>query len=154
MIVLGNSIKAMRTFLDDVYNDNTWGKSIHHKRFLEELPKQSGYEFITNISRLWNDLIGMASPEWKVFFQKYAPQLKSVDWVVLDQKDESTNIQFSYRLDSINSVTSIVLAEDIAVQFNELLIYGPRSIQNFNDRSTDYLVQDEQIGRASCRERV
>jgi len=143
MIVLGNSIKAMRTFLDDVYNDNTWGKSIHHKRFLEELPKQSGYEFITNISRLWNDLIGMASPEWKVFFQKYAPQLKSVDWVVLDQKDESTNIQFSYRLDSINSVTSIVLAEDMAVQFNELLIYGPRSIQNFNDRSTDYLVQDE-----------
>src|SRR5690554_6662183 len=31
----------------------------------------------------------------------------------------------------------------MAVQFNDRLIYGPRSIQNFNDRSTDYLVQDE-----------
>src|SRR5690606_9603866 len=26
MIVLGNSMKAVRSFLDDMYNDNTWGK--------------------------------------------------------------------------------------------------------------------------------
>ena len=143
MIVLGNSMKAVRNFLDDMYNDNTWGKSIHHKQFLEYASPESGYDFLINVPRLWTEIINMASPEWKVFFQKYAPQFKSVDWLVLQQKGSDTQIAFSYQLDAIKPVTDIVLAENMAVQFNQRLIFGPRTLQNFNDRSREYLVQDE-----------
>lgn len=143
MIVMGNSMKAVRNFLDDMYNDNTWGKSIHHKQFLEYASPESGYDFLINVSRLWSEVVNAASPEWKVFFQKYAPQLRSVDWLVLQQKGNRTHIESHYRLDAIKPVTDIVLAEKMAVQFNQRLIYGPRTLQNFNDRSREYLVQDE-----------
>ena len=143
MIVMGNSMKAVRSFLDDMYNDNTWGKSIYHKQFLEYASPESGYDFLINVPRLWAEIINRASPEWKVFFQKYAPQLKSVDWLVLQQKGVATHIESQYRLDAIKPVTDIVLAEKMAVQFNDKLVYGPRTLQNFNDRSKDYLLQDE-----------
>lgn len=143
MIVLGNSMKAVRNFLDDMYTDNTWGKSIYHKQFLEYASPESGYDFLINVPRIWTEIINMAAPEWKVFFQKYAPQLKSVDWLVLQQKGSSTYIESQYRLDAIKPVTDIVLAENMAVQFNDRLIYGPQALQNFNDRSREYLVQDE-----------
>lgn len=143
MIIMGNSMKAVKIFLDDVYNDNTWGKSIYHKSFLEQISPESGYKFVLNVSRFWSNVIGMASPEWKVFFQKYAPQLKSVEWLVLQQEGETSHIELHYQLDDIKPITDIVLAENMAVQFNEKLISGPHAILNFNDKSTDYLVQDE-----------
>src|SRR5690606_6883709 len=143
MIVLGNSMKAVRSFLDDMYNDNTWGKSIYHKQFLEYASPESGYDFLVNVPRLWTELINIASPEWKVFFQKYAPQLKSVDWLVWQQKGSDSQLEVRYQLDAIKPVTDIVLAEKMAVQFNQRLVYGPRTLQNFNDRSKEYLVQDE-----------
>src|SRR5690606_37536586 len=143
MIVMGNSMKAVRNFLDDMYNDNTWGKSIYHKQFLEYASPESGYDFLVNVPRLWTEIINIASPEWKVFFQKYAPQLKSVDWLVWQQKESDSQLEVRYQLDAIKPVTDIVLAEKMAVQFNQRLVYGPRTLQNFNDRSKEYLVQDE-----------
>ncbi len=143
MIVMGNSMKAVRSFLDDMYNDNTWGKSIYHKQFLEYASPESGYDFLINVPRLWTEIINAASPEWEVFFQKYAPQLKSIEWLVLKQKGSDTQIETQYRLDAIKPVTDIVLAENMAVQFDQRLIYGPQTLQNFNDRSKEYLVQDE-----------
>lgn len=142
MIVMGNSMKAVRNFLDDMYNDNTWGKSIHHKQFLANSATGSGYDFLINVPRLWTQIIQMASPEWKVFLQKYAPQLKSMDWLLLQQKGDHTQVEAQYRLDAIRPITDIVLAEKMAVQFNQRLIYGPQTLQNFNDRSKEYLVQD------------
>lgn len=142
MIVIGNSMKAVRNFLDDMYNDNTWGKSIHHKQFLANSATGSGYDFLINVPRLWTQIIQMASPEWKVFLQKYAPQLKSMDWLLLQQKGDHTQVEAQYRLDAIRPITDIVLAEKMAVQFNQRLIYGPQTLQNFNDRSKEYLVQD------------
>lgn len=144
MIIMGSSLKAVRVFLDDIYNDNTWGKSIYHKRFLEYLSNDSGYEFVLSVARSWTEVIGTASPEWKVFFQKYAPQVKAVEWIVLQQKGEDTQIEFQYRLEDIKPNTDIILAENMSAVFDTKLTYGPQAIQNFNDRSTDYLVQDEQ----------
>jgi hypothetical protein len=63
--------------------------------------------------------------------------------MTLNLNDKSTLLELQYNLDPITTVTDVVLAENMTVQFDEELIYGPKSIQNFNDRSSDYLVQDE-----------
>jgi hypothetical protein len=142
MVVMSNNIRALKIFLDDVLNDNTWGKSIRHKQFLQGWTKGAGYSFMLNVPRFWTTVIGTSSPEWKVLFQKYAPQFKSINWVTLQRNDESTSMEFQYNLNPIKNVTDIVLAENMTVPFNEELVYGPKSLHNFNDRSSDYLVQD------------
>jgi hypothetical protein len=143
MLVFGSNMNAVKIFLDDVHNDNTWGKSIHHKKFIDSQDQEGGYYFTLNVPRIWPSLVSMSSPDWKVLFQKYAPQLNSIDWLSLRQNGQTTHIEFRYNLDPIKSITDIVLAESMTVAFNDRLIYGPRVIRNFNDKSSDYLVQDE-----------
>ncbi len=147
MLVMSNNSKAIKLFLDDTYNDNTWGRSLEHQRFLEGTSKAAGFNFVVNLPRFWNTIIQESGPDWQVLFQKYAPQLKSFDFLSLrlQEEDGQQNIQIEigYNLDPIEAVKDVVLAENLSMRFSENLIYGPKAIENFNDRSTDFLVQDE-----------
>jgi hypothetical protein len=142
LLVMGNTINAVKIFLDDMYNDNTWGKSMHQKRLLESTSGGAGYSYMINVPRFWESVLEISSPDWRVLFQKYGPQFKSVDRMALQVREQSTYIEFDYNLDPIKPVQGIILAENMTVDFSENLAYGPKAIQNFNDRSSDYLVQD------------
>ncbi|SDZ56305.1 MULTISPECIES: hypothetical protein [Rhodonellum] len=147
MLVFANSSKSLKIFIDDVYSDNTWGKSIAQRRFVQGVSGAAWFNFVINVPRIWNSVVEMSLPNWKVFFQKYAPQLKSMDMVAMnvsgkDGKNE-VNLAFGYNLDPIKSVQSVVLTENKSVQFSDRLLYGPKSIQNFNDKSVEFVIQDE-----------
>ncbi|AFL83054.1 hypothetical protein Belba_0393 [Belliella baltica DSM 15883] len=147
MLVFANSSKSMKIFLDDINADNTWGKSLTQKRLSASLSENSGFNFVVNVPRIWNSLEEMSSPNWRVFFQKYAPQLRSLDILTLGigdtEKENQTKIDILYSENPINAVSSVTLTENRVVQFRDNLIYGPQSIQNFNDRSFEFVVQDE-----------
>ncbi|MDN3669730.1 hypothetical protein QWY93_10380 [Echinicola jeungdonensis] len=147
MLVMSNNIKAIKVFLDDVYNDNTWGRSLDQRRFLDGISKNAGFNFIINIPRFWNTILQVTTPEWQALLQKYAPQLKSIDLVALQLSEindhQYMNLELGYNLDPIKSVQDILLAKSMSIHFGESLTYGPQAIENFNDKSTDFLVQDE-----------
>ncbi|GAB3647426.1 hypothetical protein GCM10028791_09370 [Echinicola sediminis] len=147
MLVMSNNMKAMKVFFDDIYNDNTWGRSINQRRFLEGVSKNAGFNFIMNIPRFWNSLLEISTPDWQALLQKYAPQLKSIDLVALQLSelgnDQYVNLELGYNLAPIKSVQDILLTESLGISFSETLIYGPKAIENFNDKSTDFVVQDE-----------
>ncbi len=147
LLVFANSSKAIKIFIDDVSSDNTWGKSLHQKRFIEGVSKDAWFNFVVNVPRFWNTVIEISSPTWQAFFQKYAPQLKSVDLMALSVKNNqmghSVNLDLGYNLSPIKAVQDVVLKENKSVRFDNQLIYGPVSIQNFNDKSFEYVVQDE-----------
>lgn len=146
MLIFANSTKSMKIFLDDINADNTWGKSLTQKRISASLSENSGFNFVINVPRIWNSMEEISSPNWKVFFQKYAPQIRSLDILALsvggDEKDKKSNINISYSQAPIKSVSSVTLTENRVEQFRDRLIYGPKSIQNFNDRSFEFVVQD------------
>ena len=147
MLVFANSTKAMKVYLDDINADNTWGKSVAQKRISGSLTANSGFNFVINVPRIWNSLEEISSPNWRVFFQKYAPQIRSLDILSLgiggDEKVKKTKIDLSYTGRPIKSVSSVTLTENRIVQFRDNLIFGPKSIQNFNDKSFEFVVQDE-----------
>lgn len=147
MLIMANNMKAIRVFYDDIYNDNTWGRSINQRRFLEGVSKNAGFNFIMNIPRFWNSLLEVSSPDWKALLQKYAPQLKSIDLVALQLSElgnrQYVNLELGYNLAPIKSVQDILLSESLGINFSENLSYGPKAIENFNDKSTDFVVQDE-----------
>ncbi|AWW31511.1 hypothetical protein DN752_16030 [Echinicola strongylocentroti] len=146
MLVMGNTVKAIKVFVDDIYNDNTWGRSLNQRRFLEGISKNAGFNFIVNIPRFWNSLLETSSPRWGGLFQKYAPQLKSIDLVALQLSEigdeQYVNLELGYNLNPIKSVKDILLTESMGLQFAEPLTYGPKTLENFNDKSTDFIVQD------------
>ncbi len=147
MLVFANSSKAMKIFLDDVASDNTWGKSLQHKQFMEGVSQNAWFNFVVNVPRFWNSVIEISSPNWQAFFQKYAPQLKSIDLLALQVTEKNNghavNVQMGYNPGPIKAVRDIALSENKSIRFNHQLIFGPKSIQNFNDKSYEYVVQDE-----------
>jgi hypothetical protein len=147
VLVWGNNIQAVRRFLDDVENDNTWGKTLSQKRILDALDKESGYNYIVNVSRLWNSVLNHASPNWASVLQKYAPQIKSIEMLALQLAEngnyQDIHMQLGYVLTPVKTIRDIILEENISVTFNSELTFGPKIMQNFTDGRPEFLVQDE-----------
>jgi len=147
VLIWGNSLQSLKRFLDDLENDNTWGKTLTKKRILDSIAKDAGYNFVINLPRFWNSLIKSSSPKWASLLQKYAPQIKSLDVLSLqledNGQDQLIHMQVGYNMTPYKTISGIVLEENLSVQFNADLIYGPRVVRNFADNSTEYLVQDE-----------
>jgi hypothetical protein len=147
ILVFANSIKAIRLFIDDYNNDNTWGKSLKHKKLLEELSSESAYSLVLDMPKFWLNILDISSPNWKSFFQKYLPQFQTFDKVQLKlnnkEKYYPISIDLSYTSSIPKSEQQVVLIENSTFGFRENLIFGPVIIQNFNDKSIEFVVQDE-----------
>lgn len=147
LLIFANSSKAMKLFIDDLNNDNTWGRSLQQKRLIESISSNDGFTFIINVARFWNSVEAVSSPNWKAFFQKYAPQLKSIDLISMKVKEldkkNHVSIELGYNLEPIKQVQDIMLTENKSFQFDNTLVYGPISVQNFVDNSLEFVVQDE-----------
>lgn len=147
ILVFGNSIKAIKLFIDDVGNDNVWSKSLKHKKTLEDLSSGSAYNFVVEIPRFWSNILDASSPNWKSFFQKYSAQFQAFDktFLKLSKFDNRLNVrlELSYNLSQPKLEQQVVLMESSSVIFDDKLIFGPKSIQNFNDQSLEFVVQDE-----------
>jgi hypothetical protein len=148
LLVFANSSKAIKLFLDDFSSDFTWGKSLQQKSYLESISGQAGVNVVINIPKVWNSIIESSTPSWRAFFQKYGPQLKSIDQVSVRVNDENgknhMSVALSYHLDPFKTVQDVILTENKSVQFKDQLVYGPKPIQNFTDRSLEFVLQDEQ----------
>lgn len=147
VLVFGNSIKALKIFIDDVANDNVWSKTLKHKKILEDLSSDSVYDFVLDISRFWPNILDASSPNWKSFFQKYAPQFQAIDKTFVklykDGNQLNVRLELSYNPSEPKLGQQVVLVESSSVTFDDKLIFGPKSIQNFNDKSVDFIIQDE-----------
>lgn len=147
VLIWGNNIQAVRRFLEDLENDHTWGKTITKKRILDTVVKESGYNFVINLPMFWNSLLKNTTPKWTSLLQKYAPQIKSMDLLSIQLEDTGKNqlihMQVGYNMTPYKSISDIVLQENLSVQFNSDLIYGPEILRNFTDNSTEFLLQDE-----------
>lgn len=148
VLIFGNSMKAIKIFLDDIGNDNVWSKSMKHKKTLEDLSSGSAYNFVLDVPRFWPNILEESSPNWKSFFQKYSPQIQAIDktFLKLTKSDNQLNVrlELSYNLAQPKLNQQVILTESSSVTFNNNLIFGPKSIQNFNDNSVEFVVQDEQ----------
>ncbi len=147
VLVFANSSKAIKLFIDDINNDNTWGKSLNQRKLIDNLSPENGFYFMLDIHRFWSAIIENSSPNWKSFFQKYAPQLKSFELLNLKVKEEGKNnaviLELGYSMNPIKSVQDVLLTENRSVAFSNRLTYGPIVVQNFIDRSQEFVVQDE-----------
>jgi len=143
-LIIGNSLKTVKNLLEDYYNDNTWGKSFTYRDILKEHNNGAPIRLILNNDRFYSILIQNSDPFWGPVFQKYAPVFRSFYRLNISIfNGGSVDIKLAINLDEPETNKKMILSESRSTTFSKNLIYGPSGIQNFNDRSTDFLVQDE-----------
>lgn len=143
-LVFSNSLRALRNLLEDIYQDNTWGKSIRYHEMLKARESTAPFQFFLNNDRFYPILTRSSHPSWNVLFQKYSGVFASFDWLDISIfEDGRMEANLGIDLEEKGGDRRLILSESRRTDFERPLIFGPIGLQNYNDRSTDFLVQDE-----------
>ena len=149
VLIFTNSQQAMKLILDDYESGDTWGKSAQTPDAKKGLSPTSGFTRLFLIDQIWDNWTKTTNPSWSSFLQKYATSFRSFPWVSLkinqiQEKTEAT-LTFPYKSGSKVEATeteAISLQPSKNIPFKTTLIYGPKSVINFQDQTEDILVQD------------
>ncbi len=145
-IILSNSSNSLKNLLTDIENENVWGKSIKHTRFLENTLPESNISLIINTERCWNTILQKLDPEWRSIFQQYAPQLKKLEFLAV-QFNQVDNRYYSSIIIEINKEPVPERSNDqLAIQQQVItdapIITKPYIVRNHNDKSMEVVLQD------------
>lgn len=69
-ILIGDDIDELKKFLDDIDQENTWGKSVAQNKFLESTLLESSVSIFINSSRIWHLLSLNLQPKWQTFLEE------------------------------------------------------------------------------------
>ena len=150
-LVFTNSQQAMKLILDDHAMGNTWLKFPKNPAAKKSLNPNSGFAKIILLDQIWNKWTKEANASWNSFLQKYAPSFRSFPLISLNinqvKNKQEASLIIHYQSESKTSNTNtagILLLPSKSTSFTSSILYGPKSIVNFLDKTEDVLVQDDQ----------
>ncbi|WP_339699290.1 hypothetical protein [Algoriphagus aquimarinus] len=150
VLIFTNSQQAMKLMLADINSGSTWGKSSKAPEAKKDLSPTSGFSRIYLTDHIWDTWTKKANPSWSSFLQKYSEAFRSFPWVSfkINQLQDRTEATLSFPYDgqskpTIETTDAISLQPSNRISFDQRLIYGPKSIINYQDNTEDLLVQDQ-----------
>lgn len=150
VLIFTNSQQAMKLILDDINSGSTWGKSSRAPEAKKDLSPTAGFTRIYLTDNIWDTWTKKANPSWSSFLQKYSEAFQSFPWVSfrINQLQDRTEATLSFPYDgnskpTIETTDAISLQPSNRISFDQTLIYGPKSIINYQDNTEDLLVQDQ-----------
>lgn len=144
-IVIGNSMLTLKSLIEDIENENTWGRSVAFNKFLESNLEESNVSIIFNTRRIWEGLINELDPEWNEFARKYASQIKSFDLgsIQFSKLDESFYTSIALQHEEQPVVKEKQSYEALkSASLNNKIITKPYVVKNHIDGSLEVAVQD------------
>ena len=145
-IVIGNSFDVIKKMMNDLEEENTWGKSLNFVRFFENIQKKANLSYFVNFSNTWNSFYGSLNEEWKEFFKKYDYQFKHFEQISFQFSNinnhiyTSAAIQHRPKTSVIETPTSFLREQLVVTEYP--IISKPYVVKNHLDRSLEVVLQD------------
>lgn len=99
-IILSENIESMKSFLEDIDQENVWGKSVSFNKFTETTLLESNFSIYINTPLIWSSITEKLGPRWRQFIQENQPLLNSFDFgaIQFSHLNDSyyTNITWTY----------------------------------------------------------
>lgn len=145
-VVLATSMQTLKSLVEDIESENTWGRSVAFNNFLEGTLEETNVSMIFNTRRIWEYLLeSQLNAKWKEIAKQNEYPFKSFNLGA---------VQFS-RLDE-NFYTSIALQHEEqpelktktmydalkSTSLNNKIITKPYVVRNHVDNSLEVAVQD------------
>ena len=146
-IILTERIEDMKRFLEDIDQENVWGKSISFNKFIESTLLESNISIYVNTPLVWNSLTEKLSPRWREFIQKNQLLLNSFDLgaIQFSHLNESfyTNITWTYSdFNDKNKRRPETPSDRMVASFGSSIISQPTIVKSHVSRDDEVLVQD------------
>jgi len=68
-ICISENIEELKRFLNDIDQENTWGKSVSQNKFLESTLLESNVSLFVNTPKAWTVLANNLQPKWQKFIE-------------------------------------------------------------------------------------
>lgn len=80
-IVFSNTIQNLKSLINDIDTENTWGRSVNYNRFLDRTMEESNLTLIVNTDRFLESREANFDPAWADFIAKNSQPLKSFNLI-------------------------------------------------------------------------
>jgi hypothetical protein len=144
MVFIGENLQELKNFLTDIEEDNTWGRSVSHNKFLETTLLESNLSIYINTPKVWNVLSLQLQPKWSQFIRENQALLRSIQLSAIQfshlNNSYYTNVSISYK-----PVQGIQNTKEHREKFVTNFDRGIRAlypVKSHVDRSDEILVQD------------
>lgn len=147
-IVLSESIESMKKFLEDIDQENVWGKSVAFNKFAESTLLESNLSIYINTPLVWSNITKKLSDPWQRFIRSNKPLLSSFDFgaIQFSHLNESfyTNITWTYSdfQDSKVNGTPRPSTDRLVATLGSSIISKPTLVKSHINGSDEVLVQD------------
>jgi hypothetical protein len=145
IVLIGDDLDELKNFLTDIEDDETWGKSVAHNKFLETTLLESNISVYINTPKVWNMISQGLQPKWKKFVKDNQMLLRSMQLGAIQfshlNNNYYTNISVTYRPAEPAGPDQNKRQERFVTNFSSKIsrLYSVKSHVN---RSDELLVQD------------
>jgi hypothetical protein len=78
IVFMGDNLEELKHFLEDIEQEDIWGKSVSKNQFLETTLLESNVSVFINTPKIWNVLLPKLNPRWRQFVKDNQSLLQSV----------------------------------------------------------------------------
>jgi len=145
-IVFGNSFDVLKMMMNDIGEENTWGKSLKFVQFFDNIQKKSNISYFVNFSNSWNSFYGSLNETWNEFFKKFDYQFKHFELISFQFSNINNNFYTSAAIQhrsktSVIETPSSFFKEKIVVT-DHPIVTKPFVVKSHLDRSLEIVLQD------------
>ena len=145
-LVIGNSMQVVKFFLNELENENNWGKSVRQSMFLDNTLKESSFSLMINTSLCWPMIMRNLNENWVELFKSYEAQLKSFDLIALQVSNLDKRFYTSLAIGHQEFVPPAPKASRLAKAQSAFtlspIITRPFIVKNHISNKLEVLVQD------------
>lgn len=147
-IILSENIEDMKKFLEDIDQENVWGKSVSFNKFIESTLLEANFSIYVNTPLLWSSMTERLSPRWKSFVQENQALLNSFDFgaVQFSHLNESfySNITWTYSgfTDKRDRKQAPTSSNRLVASLGSAIISNPVLVRSHVNGTDEVLIQD------------
>lgn len=144
-IVIGNSIQILKSLVNDIEQEATWGKSVKYNDFLSNSIKESNYDIMINVPKVWPAFVNSLDTKWKNFAHQNSQQLKQVELIGVQFSDIENDFYTSVTLKHgapVSPKSPSGLMNIHHVYLDNPIITKPFIVRNYLNNSKEVFLQD------------
>ena len=153
VLILGETVDVIKLVLNEYDNENTWGKIVSRRQFLDDLIRQTRLTKIINFQFSVDGLKERLKPKWTAFFENQQALLDVIDLVAVQLSNSGGGVYASTQV-TLNPLVrssepmgaSQSDPRDLSLASNAFadkeISTKPFVVKNHNDGSQEIMFQD------------
>lgn len=144
IVFMGDNLEELKHFLEDIEQEDIWGKSVSKNQFLETTLLESNVSVFINTPKIWNVLLPKLNPRWRQFVKDNQSLLQSVQMSAFQFSHLNNTYYTNITINQSKGKPEVAFASTArrnVVHFNQP-IHKLHAVKSHVSQANELLIQD------------